>query len=51
MNRKAEILLEILNAGEAVEAKIQQYREDIDEDMLQMLYMRIEASQECDHVL
>ena len=45
LNRKAEILLEILNAGDAVEPKIRQYRDDIDEFMLQMLYKRIEASQ------
>ena len=48
MNRKAEILLEILNAGDAVEAKIRQHRDDIDEDMLQMLFKRIEATQRCD---
>ena len=47
LNRKAAILLEILNAGTALEAKIRQHRDEIDELMLQMLFKRIEASQRC----
>ena len=47
VNRKAEVLLEILSAGEAVEARIRAYRDEVDELMLQLLLKRIEAAQRC----
>ena len=45
LGRKAEILLELLAAGDAVEARIREHSAEVDELMLQLLERRIEAAQ------
>lgn len=45
-HRRARIILEIVNAGEELEEKINKYKEDIDEELLEMMYSRIKLSSE-----
>ena len=47
LSRKAEILLELLAAGDAVEARIRACSAEVDDLMLQLLRRRIEAAKKC----
>lgn len=48
LSRKAELLLELLAAGDAVEARIKAYSAEVDDLMLQLLQRRIEAAEKCE---
>lgn len=43
-SRRRRILVDIVNAGSALENEIMKYNEYLDEELLQLLYKRIETS-------
>ena len=47
LSRKAELLLELLAAGDGVEARIRAHSAEVDDLMLQLLRRRIEAAEKC----
>ena len=47
LSRKAEILLELLAAGDAAETRIKAHSAEVDDLMLQLLQRRIEAAERC----
>ena len=47
LSRKAEILLELLAAGDGVEARMKTHSAEVDDLMLQLLQRRIEAAERC----
>ncbi len=50
LDHKADIILEIGTSGSAAEDKIAQYREEIDELLLKVLYRRIQVAERFDEV-
>lgn len=42
--KKGKVLMDMIDAGRDLESVIHRHRDDIDEELLQMLYSRIEAA-------